>query len=721
MSVGPAVFQSAGQRSEHYVPGAYSRSAAIGGGGGISAGNGVILGKSGTGAPRTLNVFSTVQEAKDVLGDGELLKAVAHAFNPSPDYAPQAVRAMVVNGNTQASRIMKAGGFEILKLKSAAYGSPANQLKMRLAAGTGAGTKKAVFETGENSQTIDNIGKKSIRVQYTGDGSKAVADVNNTGLSVEVTRGSEAPALDVQNLNGLRAGEEKQFAVAVTNPEAADINVVYKFDISGADVSLLECSYKDGGEWTKFNPEEAQGFSGGSAGIPLTAGTRDFSIKPLAGSEGGILSYKITLYQVLDGQPTPNAVAQTTVGKIEIAAAGKPYTGCNIPAYDVNSGSLFLAFEDFPTIETLVARLNATGEYAAVQLETESNAASSELDAVTALNIKDEAQTLKSDFYALIRALENGVYVGAGNVEKVTGAPNLMPDYDSDSVYFDGAAAGTYTVEDWVNALDVLEAENIQIISTPSTDQAVHTLISNHCASMSNVVNRKERTAIVGGPIGETLAKAVERAAGLNSKYVSYVFPAINANSPLDGSPEDLAASYLACKLLGMECAVAVNEPLTWKNVSVNKFLTKLKITEMEKLIQGGVLCGGVTDDNRLAVIRAMTTCQGNQLQLVERSMVREDLYMNRDIRNKYSAGVGRPGVDKGGEATETLLAAAREWKGEGLIVPNDDGDNVWGVAVRKSGDKTYIVFSRNLTAPQNFFFITANNYVYESKTMVEV
>jgi hypothetical protein len=368
-----------------------------------------------------------------------------------------------------------------------------------------------------------------------------------------------------------------------------------------------------------------------------------------------------------------------------------------------------------------VSRLNAAGEFAAIQLETESNAASSELDAVLALDIKSAAQTLKSDFYALIHALENAVYAGAGNVEKIEGAQNIMPDNDADFVYFEGASAGTYTIEDWNDALSSLESENIQIISTPSTDQAVHTLISNHCASMSNVVNRKERTFLVGGPIGETLARAVERAAALNTKLGSYIYPAINANSPLSGSPEDLPASYLACKLLGMECAVAVNEPLTWKNVDVNKFFVKLKTTEMEKLIIGGVLCGGTTDDNRLAVIRAMTTYQGSQLQLVERSMVREDLYMNRDIRNQYITGVGRPGVDKVGEAKETLEGAARGWKGEGLIVPDDDGNNVWGIIVRKSGDKTYITFNRNLTAPQNFFFITANNYVYESKTTVEV
>ena len=100
-----------------------------------SVGNGVILGKSTIGALCVLNVFSTPQEAKEILGDGELLRVVAHAFNPSPDYSPQSIRAMAINGNTQSGRFL-SGGLEILKLKSAMYGVPANRLKMRLSNGT---------------------------------------------------------------------------------------------------------------------------------------------------------------------------------------------------------------------------------------------------------------------------------------------------------------------------------------------------------------------------------------------------------------------------------------------------------------------------------------------------------------------------------------------------------------------------------------------------------
>jgi hypothetical protein len=721
MAVGPAIFQSAGQRTEHYVPGAYSRSAAVGGaGGGVSANNGVVLGRSKGGQPNKLLVFSTLDEATETLIGGDLLKAVAHAFNPSPEYSPQAIRAMVVNGNTQGSAILKAGGQEILRLKTESFGVIANSIARQIVNGTDAGTKKILFSCGETEDRIDNIGKKSIQLQYTGDGTAAVLDVNNVGLSVEVTREDDQPALDIAGMEDLRVGETKVFTVAMTNPESATINVVARMDFSGIDLSLLTFEYYDTGE-AEWKPLDVSTPFKSPGGFPLTNTTLQFRVTPLAGSEGGILEYKITLLQVISEQPTTNVIAQTTTGQIEIVAAGQPYSGYVVPAYDVNSGSVFIPFEDYPTIEEVVERLNANGDLAAIQLEGEANIPSNELDVIDSFDLKGGTKTLTSNFFAFVHALENSPWIGKGNVEKIDGAPNKMPDNDAEPVFFDGASAGTYTVADWNKTLSALESENIQIIASPVTDHAVHTLVSNHCTAMSNVQNRKERTALLGGPIGETIEDAIAFAGSLNNKLVSYCYPSISATSPLSGEAEDLPASYFACKLLGMEASVAVNEPLTWKTVSVLKFLVKLKTSEMEKLIIGGVLCGGVTDDNRLAVIRAMTTYQGKQLQLVERSMVREDLYMNRDIRLEYSAGVGHPGIDKGADAEQTLQGAARRWKGEGLILPTDEGKNVWGVAIRKSGDKTYITFNRNLVAPKNFFFITAFNYIYESATTVEV
>jgi len=575
--VGPAIFQSAGQRSEHFVPGAYSRSAAVGGAGtGVSANNGVVMGRSRGGQPHRLFTFASLEEARETLDDGELLRAVAHAFHPSAEFSPQAIRAMVVNGNTQAGATLSSGGEEVLRLRTASWGVIANGAARHISAGTNPGTRRVRFFKGDAEQAIDNIGRRTIRVQYSGDGSAATVSVDREGITAEaVGAGGEAQRLRVP-------------------------------------------------------------------------------------------------------------------------------------------------FEDFPTVEEAVTRMNGEGWLAAAKVGDEPNVPSAELDHVDSVGIM-EAATLTSDFHALIRALEASPWIGRGNVERVENAPARMPDNDPEPVFFEGASAGSYLVADWSRALAALESQNIQMITTPSTNRAVHVLISNHCAAMSNVVNRRERTAILGGAIGETIDEAIEFAAALNSRLVSYCYPGILASSPLTGEPEELPASFYACKLMGMETVVAVNEPLTWKTVGALGFLVRLRIPEMERLIRGGVLCGGITDDNRLATIRAMTTHRGPQLQLVERTMVRQDLYMNRDLRMQYSLGVGRPGVGGTAPIEQTLRDAARSWRGEGLIVPDAEGRNVWGEVVRREGDRIIVSFHRNLTAPQNFFFITAFNHVYSTAVTVEI
>ena len=57
----------------------------------------------------------------------------------------------------------------------------------------------------------------------------------------------------------------------------------------------------------------------------------------------------------------------------------------------------------------------------------------------------------------------------------------------------------------------------------------------------------------------------------------------------------------------------------------------------------------------------------------------------------------------------------AKEWALNGYIVPSDSNENVWDIKVRIDGDKVYITYSRYLTAPVNFVFITAINHIYTS------
>ena len=182
--------------------------------------------------------------------------------------------------------------------------------------------------------------------------------------------------------------------------------------------------------------------------------------------------------------------------------------------------------------------------------------------------------------------------------------------------------------------------------------------------------------------------------------------------NPNLGVTEYSAAMY-ACKLLGMETALAINEPVTNKQVSVlgwGKVLTK---SEIESLIFAGVTVGAKSDDGLFVTVRGVTTWQSSELQRCERSMVREAQYMARDFRNAVKGDVGRPANLVGpGTINSILSAKATQWYNQGLILKAADRPFVWGVVISEVGDALFVEYHVYLTAPRNFIFSTSNLHV---------
>lgn len=382
-------------------------------------------------------------------------------------------------------------------------------------------------------------------------------------------------------------------------------------------------------------------------------------------------------------------------------------TGCTLIA---GSDSLEIDFDSCEYIADLVSRINeyrnneGDAVFSANLLDYSASVSTKELDNVNGVVLsKDEENptVLKSDLQALIESLETLRYIGS--VELAEDAARVIPDDNNVYQYFEGATDGDYTILEWVDALEKLETEDVQIIATPSTDEDVQRLIANHCISMSSTENRKERTCILGGKLNETVDQAVTKAAGFNSKYVSYVCDTAIAADPLTGKSVTIAPSYLACKIAGAESGMAVNTALTNKSISVLGFVNKRRRTEFETMIKGGIMPCGENEEGNLVVIRAMTTYQSDDLMSCERSMVREDLFMNRDLRQRFSPGVGGTGDIAPSTVIEELKDAAKVWAEQGYIIPDDQGRNVWNIHVTVNGDKTYLEFDRYLAAPRNF------------------
>lgn len=566
MGVRAAVFESAGKRTDHWIPGVYSRSYNISSPSSVSTGNLCIMGKSTGGEPCKLMEFGSIADAKDVLVSGELLDGIAYAFNGSNDYIPQRVYAMRVNGGVRSKMILKTNSTELMRLTAWDYGNHTNQLKIKIENGSSEKSKKVTTVYKDSSQVVDNIVHPSLKILSGEDEAKIVIDANSLTLS--------------------------------------------------------------------FKEEEET--------------------------------------------------------KTET-----------------------LSFDDFETVGDLVARINDTDSFSAVLVDMDTEFATKNLDTLTS-DIPMEGIILYANFYAFTKVMEANEFLS--KVEILSSTTRTVPE-NIPFTYFTDGSGSNYTNEDWENALRELETKDIQIITTPSTENDIQTLILNHCISMNSTVNRKERTCIFGGALEESDDVAIQKAKNFNSKLCSYVVDTVKTANPITGQTEYVSGAILACMLAGMESAMAVHIPLTNKTIKVLDFKKHRTITNIENLIKNGIVCCNPNPDEitNYVVIRAVTTYQQDDLIANERSMVREDLYMNRDLRKTFAPITGNPNNISLSTIIQTLQDKGEDWADAGYLIRNNGNQSVWNISAKKDGDKIYLTYSRYLTAPVNFLFITVANYVYTS------
>jgi len=566
MGVSGAVFESAGKRTIHWIPGVYSRRNTVPSGTGSLANNLVVMGQSVGGKPRTMIPLADVTEARKILVGGQLLDGVAHAFNGSNDFVPQQVYAFRVNDGAQAKLELKSGTTAILEVKSKDYGVHTNQIKLWVRDGAAAGSKKIIVSYKGNEDTADNIIRKSFTVLYCGPGSGATLTIKKDGA--------------------------------------------------------------------------------------------------------------------------------------ELAATGD------------DNGNLSVSWDQCATLDDLVSRINDTGSYVATLVDVRPNIKTSDLDTTSAVPVTSAA-TFYSNLTAFAETLAGMLYIG--EVKIVSENLFTVPDNTDSFVYFTGATAGTYMVEDWADSLAVLEEEDVQSIVTPSTDPNVRALINDHVTAMCQTEKKKERQGLVGSALNISVDDAVLAVKGLNSEYMSLVIDDAVTSNPITGNSERIDPGLVACKIAGMEAAMGVSTPLTNKQLKVTSFGKKRSTAELNKMIQNGIMPCGFNEEGLPVVIRAMTTYQDDNLGLNERSCVREALFMDRDLRKAYARRTGTSDEPSESEILTVLFKKAKDWHVKGYITKSDGGELVFNYKVRFDGDKTYLTYDKFIRAPNNFTFITSNNMIYSS------
>lgn len=374
----------------------------------------------------------------------------------------------------------------------------------------------------------------------------------------------------------------------------------------------------------------------------------------------------------------------------------------------LSEGPITILFATYTTIGDLAAYINQQAGYTAVVEPGQEDAPTDELDGVTTAA---GGGVCESTMHAIIDKLNN-----ESNLVKASAANAAIditiPD-NFTTIYMTGGTEGSYGTTEWTDALVMLEAEDIQLVATPDNSATVHSAIQAHCAAMSAVTGRKERQFYVGGAWADPVATGITNAQAVASKSGLFAFNGFTQRD-VNGNIQNYDASYLACMLVGMKSASAINAPLTFNQLNVIELEDKLTDSELEQLIAGGVCAANYNSSGLPHVVRAVTSYQIGDLKWNEDSMVTEMYFVSRDLRSYLeNLFVGKAGVAlTGGVLRGTVEAKLAAYLDLGIFIENENGVAWWNVIITISGDTVYVDYDAYVTAPVNFVFIT--NHFHE-------
>lgn len=165
----------------------------------LSVGNVLgVIGRSVGGKPNTALRFGSASEARAALIDGDLLRAIEKAFDPSSQTTgPSTVVAVRVNPATQAALAIKdVAASTVIDLLSTDYGLHTNQIKVKIESGSVSG-KKLTTQVGNSYFSQDNVARDAFSVLYGGAQATATMTINNSTLTLAAPAGSTVATIDL--------------------------------------------------------------------------------------------------------------------------------------------------------------------------------------------------------------------------------------------------------------------------------------------------------------------------------------------------------------------------------------------------------------------------------------------------------------------------------------------------------------------------------------------
>jgi hypothetical protein len=383
--------------------------------------------------------------------------------------------------------------------------------------------------------------------------------------------------------------------------------------------------------------------------------TNQIRIKVEAGTVSG---KKVTINDVLDtenfevGDDLGDAFTIRYVGskfdaQLVVTKTGDNATALLLQTKATGSGdpwvtelNLDLTQTSVSTLGLLCSYIDALSDYTCV-VKGDQNMPTSYIDGHAGQTIKSADFTHKANIGAIVHWINsNSQLVTASRVASAVNAPANVA-----YTFLAGGSEGSApNNNDWQAALDAFTTHDVNFIFVCTEDATIHAMALAHCRVESGVSRRHERICILGGAAGETVAQEIARAQALNDQRAALIYPGIKRRNLTTGNVDSLSPMYAAALVTGIAAGSPPETPLTFKSVRVSGLEKILTLTEIEQLLDKGVMpLESVPSDGLFRIVQGITTYL-KDANVIWRKVagVRIADYLNRNIRQAVQHFVGR-------------------------------------------------------------------------------
>lgn len=390
-----------------------------------------------------------------------------------------------------------------------------------------------------------------------------------------------------------------------------------------------------------------------------------------------------------------------------------------------NGDDVTFQFADYPTVQALVAAIDAHAKYeATIITKNIEEPTASALDFATGVDVKTAAWTVTADLEEILKWYNSGAQLLVTAV-RASGAG--QPPAAGGFAYLTGGSdGGAPSNGDWDDAFTILEAGRAAFVVPVTGSAAIHAMASTHCDLISRDGSRPRR-AFVGGVNGErtvTLGNYINRAGDLNDDRVGHVAFGLE-RFDLDGQPVVFPPYIIAAAVAGLQAGVAtIGEPITRKSIKAIGLEWIPSSSDIEVLIGAGlIVVEFVEAQGFFRISRGVSTWRkNNDFHRVEISTGIALDEVRRAVTEGLDTFLGKPAnailVNQMGARTKAILRGLAK---AGIIVGDDASPPFGPITTALEGDVASISFRCSPVVPLNFINVTIHADTFRSTVVTTI